>query len=1225
MINLIQWNINGLYNHYEYLQEIIAKFNAQIICIQETNFKEEQTLNLKNFKCYNKNRTDCKAASGGVCILIKNNLYSEPFILSTNIEAIAAKVLINNKMITICNIYLSNRYQINSNQIENLIAELPPNFILLGDFNSHNTIWGSVKTDKRGEIIEEVINNHDIVLLNDLSPTHFNIPTGKTSAIDLTLCSNNIATSVEWQALDLLYGSDHFPILTSFNHTMPNNQPQVNKWKFHKADWVEYKKIINLEINEVNKMISNSILEGNIDINAITTNLCKIIEKAANQSIPKTSGIFKSRKHTPWWNQECEDAIKNSKKAYNRYKKQNTLENQIEFKRLKATAKRIIKENKKSSWIEYLQTMNLQTPIKDVWKKIKSIEGNHFQPITTIIENNHIINKPHEIANTFAETFAANSSDKHYSEEFLKFKNSIPPLANTDNEDNENDLNKKFEIEELKSVLLSSKNSSPGPDSIPNILLKELPDSALKTLLDMYNIIYTKKLFPDIWRKAIVIPIPKPGKNKSDKNNYRPIALTCNMCKILEKMINNRLRQFLDKNNILNNCQSGFRKQRSTTDCLVFLESNICDALAENQHMLTVCLDMMKAYDLLWRYRLLEILRKHKITGNMYHFIQNFLNDRSIQVRINTALSKAVIIQNGVPQGAVISVTLFLLAINDILDYIPSPTRTTIFADDVTIFITGKNLKSSEELMQRTLNSLTKYSASTGFQFSTTKTKAIVFETGRKTNDIPQLYIGEDTINVVTNIKILGLTFDKKLTWALHIENIKKQCTQRLNILKALSAKNWGANQSILTNTFKAIIQSKIDYGCAAYGSANKSTLKKLDIILNNGMRIATGAYRTSPISNILSESNMLPLHLRRKKLTLHYAIKLLHSPENQVYPLIKKTDLQKLYNKPNAKKPFYFRANNYLRNYKIRHTDFLTNHLKNKHCWSNAMESISNNFDESKSTDHRNNLNEYEHIYTDTIEHNNYIGAAATTQNKENILLKLPKWYGHRSSLEILILHTIENIQLNKKTIIHTSSSKLIQSIEKNEPKKSHIENIINLLVQYKKNVSICGCNPPSETKKLLHEATNLACKTEFSNHNFKISEEIGIKIVNKKITNEWNKLWKLQTKTNHLRKIKTSIYQKNPALRFNRRDQIILNRLRIGHTRISHQHLITKENSQTCEKCNTYINVDHILLHCPAYHNERCKYKLSTQLSELLNNEKNCRNVLKFIQAINATNYIL
>ena len=217
-----------------------------------------------------------------------------------------------------------------------------------------------------------------------------------------------------------------------------------------------------------------------------------------------------------------------------------------------------------------------------------------------------------------------------------------------------------------------------------------------------------------------------------------------------------------------------------------------------------------------------------------------------------------------------ISVTLFLLAINDITKHLISPVKCTIFADGVTLFIKGKNLQTSQKIMQKTLNSLVRYTNTSGLKFSVKKIQAIIFEKTRRENHNIHLHIEGEKIELANTIKILGLTFDKKLTWENHIENLKCQCLLRLNTLKTLAAKNWGANQKILTNAYQAIIQSKLDYGCAAYGSATESRLKKLNTIINASMRIATGAYRTSPIASILSESNIIPLELRREKLILN-------------------------------------------------------------------------------------------------------------------------------------------------------------------------------------------------------------------------------------------------------------------------------------------------------------------------------------------------------------------
>ena len=160
---------------------------------------------------------------------------------------------------------------------------------------------------------------------------------------------------------------------------------------------------------------------------------------------------------------------------------------------------------------------------------------------------------------------------------------------------------------------------------------------------------------------------------------------------------------------------------------------------------------------------------------------------------------------------------------------------------------------------------------------------------------------------------------------------------------------------------------------------------------------------------------------------------------------------------------------------------------------------------------------------------------------------------------------------------------------------------------------------------RNLLHSTAELASKTKFNNHNYKVSEEIGLKTINHKIKKEWNKLWKQQSNRTHLRKIKLHIHQNNPTLKFNRNDQVILTRIRIGHTRVTHQHLITKDNPPICEKCNVPINIDHILLDCTKYQIEREKFKCNKQLYDLLNKKENCSMILKFLQDISMKNGIL
>ena len=130
---------------------------------------------------------------------------------------------------------------------------------------------------------------------------------------------------------------------------------------------------------------------------------------------------------------------------------------------------------------------------------------------------------------------------------------------------------------------MKAKPRAPGPDGIHNNLLKHLPEDTLKILKDILNQIWISADFPEQWRAATVIPIPKPNKDHTDPLSYRPIALTSCLCKVLERMINARFIWYLEKHRILDRSQCGFRKHRSTTDHLVSLERYLRDAFAQRQ------------------------------------------------------------------------------------------------------------------------------------------------------------------------------------------------------------------------------------------------------------------------------------------------------------------------------------------------------------------------------------------------------------------------------------------------------------------------------------------------------------------------------------------------------------------------------------------------------------------------------------------------------------------
>ena len=153
------------------------------------------------------------------------------------------------------------------------------------------------------------------------------------------------------------------------------------------------------------------------------------------------------------------------------------------------------------------------------------------------------------------------------------------------------------------------------------------------------------------------------------------------------------------------------------------------------------------------------------------------------------------------------------------------------------------------------------WATSNGFKFSKSKTQWVHLCQLRKQHDDPVLH--GSPIPVVEESKFLGILFDRKLSFIPHIKYLKAKRLKALNLFKVLSHTSWGADQTTLLKLY----QSKLDYGCIIYGSARKSYLQMLDPIHNQGLRLALGAFRTSPVASRYVEADEPSLYSRREKL----------------------------------------------------------------------------------------------------------------------------------------------------------------------------------------------------------------------------------------------------------------------------------------------------------------------------------------------------------------------
>ena len=217
----LQWNCKGIKGRHEELQHLISLYKPKTISLQETKLNSTEYLLNTGYKLYNRINPG-NTIQGGVAIVIDKTINHQKLYLQTNLQAIAIKLL-EKPYLTICNIYLPPNEPLPCREITELIDQLTPPYLLVGDFNAHNPLWGEHRNNTRGNKLAEIILNKNLVVLNKKAPTYHRLYDNTSSIIDLTLTTPTQAPNYNWTRLEDLHGSDHYPIVireTTNNRTL---------------------------------------------------------------------------------------------------------------------------------------------------------------------------------------------------------------------------------------------------------------------------------------------------------------------------------------------------------------------------------------------------------------------------------------------------------------------------------------------------------------------------------------------------------------------------------------------------------------------------------------------------------------------------------------------------------------------------------------------------------------------------------------------------------------------------------------------------------------------------------------------------------------------------------------------------------------------------------------------------------------------------------------------
>ena len=611
--------------------------------------------------------------------------------------------------------------------------------------------------------------------------------------------------------------SDHFPIFfTRKMHVQPpkTNHNTISYRSFKTFDETKFIEDLQSVPWDTIKLFDDTddVMEAWLDL------FLQVVDK----HVPIRQHRVKHKNQPQWMSPEILEAIKLRDR-------QKSLGNENEYKILRNKVIKLIHNSKKTQYQTFIDN-NKGNPgsIYKIFQEVGAGKGQHKRStISSVKAGDTHIDDPTEMANEFNNFFVniaskikepVTSSNHEKLREFCEAK--LP--AET-----------KFTIPKIQKEKVSKFlsnidiNKATGIDMIGPRLLKLAAPFIADEITFICNHSITNSVFPSKWKEAKVTPLHKNGPHE-EVNNYRPISILPVLSKVLEKHVHESLSEFLHQHELLHQTQSGFRAQHSCETALINIVDLWLNAIDNGKMVGVVLVDFKKAFDLVDHEILKNKLEIYGIKDEALLWFNTYLTNRKQQVTVDNCKSDFQPISCGVPQGSILGPLLFLLFINDLPLYTGN-VFTDLYADDTTLYDVQDSMEQIEDNLQTALNSLQIWCRQNGMILNSSKTKVMLVTSNQKRQRLPSdnldLKFNNESLNMISNDKILGVFVDNNLSWSDHIKYLTKKISSSTWLLSKIK-RFLSIDHRI--QFYKSYIQPHIDFCNIVWGSSSESNKLKI-------------------------------------------------------------------------------------------------------------------------------------------------------------------------------------------------------------------------------------------------------------------------------------------------------------------------------------------------------------------------------------------------------------
>ena len=792
-----------------YLGDYATKIDLFAFC--ETWFLEDSCANIFGYNGYHTTRAN--RSGGGVSIYVNEKFKSSKLTKYSGIfqtfETIVSIVKVNANV----ELYIICIYRPPNNRIRQFIEDF--NEYLANNFSNLNDVivLGDFNLDMKSNcpLVREFTNNFECLLFNQLIDTPTREHGNSKTIIDHLWSNSNTSITAYVLATDF---TDHYTLISHLRITH-SNKFIIKRFRNHSEENVrkfveKFSEYISDEFQTPELNLDNSVLCVVSKIQMLYDECCPIMSK--NYSVNR---ILK-----PWLTDDVIKLVEFKHFLHKEYKHK-YVPHRI-YKNFRNNLE-IATEKIKLNFIKNKFSTHQGDPSR-TWENINKyiLRSNKCHEPITLCEDNIIQTDSHKNAESFRKYFSAVAPnlDRNIptptSSSFIDYLGPRPGCTFTVNT---------CHPPEVRKTILSFQNKGCPINEVPVFIYKSIVEPLSLIFSNFFNLSVSLGLFPSCLKNARVVPVFKSGDNTLVQN-YRPICIVNFFTKIFEKLMCSRLNRYLISNKLLCDHQFGFRANLSTTDALAEFTDLIYSSLDKNEKFIAIYLDFSKAFDTVNFDILLAKLRHIGIIDNINDWFKSFLGNRMYFVSIDGYVSESYESRLGVPQGAVLAPSLFIIYINDMFRACPN-LDVIHYADDTTAFARGKNLAELQQVINQNLNYIDNWLICNRLTLNIQKSSYMIFGGN---NDSLDISIRNISLCKVDNIKFLGVIFDKNLNFKLHYEKV-------LSSLSRISGITYKSRYLLPKNVLKTLYLSlgwsHLSYAIVIWGGSSQTYKNRIIRIQN--------------------------------------------------------------------------------------------------------------------------------------------------------------------------------------------------------------------------------------------------------------------------------------------------------------------------------------------------------------------------------------------------------